>query len=70
MTNGPESTGYQEFQDRLQAAVREVRQYTRHGVDTIIEDIQSIGGLQVAKKRLCIRNHASLHSAFNLPSVV
>jgi hypothetical protein len=63
-----------EFQDRLLAAVNEAREHTRRGVTTILKDIQSIGGLQAAKKRLRTRSHTPPHQFvdefffFNQPS--
>jgi hypothetical protein len=58
----------QEFQDRLLAAVNEVRRRTRHGVAAILQDIQGLGGLQAAKKRLCARGHAPPHQFLYQPS--
>src|SRR5258708_18391 len=40
------------FDRRLLAALMEVKQHTRAGIQRTLEDIQSVGGLQAAKKRL------------------
>jgi len=45
-----------EFQSRLLAAVNEVGGHTRLGLNTIREDIRSIGGIQAAKKCLRVRH--------------
>src|ERR1017187_2246725 len=57
MTTVPGPNREQEFQDRLLAAIDEVRRHTRYGVATILEDLRSLGGLQSAKKRLPTRSH-------------
>jgi hypothetical protein len=53
--NSPGPVRELEFQNRLLAAVSEVERHTRLGLSAIREDIQSIGGLQAAKKRLSVR---------------
>lgn len=52
MTNSLGPSLELEFQNRLLAAVTEVSRHTRLGLTTIQADIQSIGGLKAAKKRL------------------
>jgi hypothetical protein len=61
MTNSLVSNREPEFHGRLLAAVKEVGQHTRIGLTTIQDDIQNIGGLQAAKKRLTTR-----HKLYNL----
>src|SRR6266849_9685676 len=55
MMNNPCPELERKFQNRLLEVVVEVGRYTRLGLTTIREDIQSIGGLQAAKKHLCAR---------------
>lgn len=59
MTHSPGPTLELELQNRLLVAVSEVGRYTRLGLTAIREDIQTIGGLQAAKKRLRARGEMS-----------
>jgi hypothetical protein len=64
--SGP--TLQQQFQERILAAIREVRRYTRLGVRSTLEDIQRVGALQAVKARLRPRTgNRGLDEFFDMP---